>query len=47
MKLKEEIEERMALRMQLLKKIDVTKKENECKILIISAALRELEWCLE
>ena len=46
MKSKEEIEVRMNLIMQSLKKVDVTQEENKYKILAISAALKELEWCL-
>lgn len=43
----EKIRERMDALMQSLKKIDVTNKDNQYKILAISAALRELQWVID
>ena len=46
MKTEQEIRERMDKVMQMLAKVDVTNKENEHKLLTISAVLRELDWVL-
>lgn len=43
----EKIRDRMEMLMKSLKKVDVANKDNQYKILVISAALRELQWVLD
>lgn len=43
----EKIRARMDSLMQSLKKTDVSNKDNQYKILAMSAALRELQWVLD